>query len=57
MGAYGGPLNCGWLPFSDQDIVDYILGKFTLSEAKKNECDLNKDGFLNICDVILFLNP
>ena len=55
MGAYGGPYNCGWLSFTKEEIIDHILGRIILSEEKKKKCDQNQDGFIDICDVVLFL--
>ena len=53
-GGYGDPLDRapeGVL----QDIINHILGRIVLSEEQKNKCDQNKDGFINICDVLFFV--
>jgi rhodanese-related sulfurtransferase len=55
MGAYGGPYNCGWLPENPRIIVSLILGRESLSEKERAFYDLNGDGVINVCDLILFI--
>jgi len=55
MGAYGGPDNCGWLPENPRILIDQILGKKSLGVKERSYCDLNGDGFINVCDLILFI--
>ena len=55
MGAFGGPDNGGWMPEERQTFLNHILGRLPLTPKIIVECDLNGDGAVNICDLILFI--
>lgn len=56
MGAYGGPGNCVW-PFviGKKDLIQYFLGKISVSGEDLEFFDINKDGVVNIADFLLLI--
>jgi hypothetical protein len=42
------------LSVSNQDIIDHILGRVALNDEQKKEADMNRDGVINVCDVVSF---
>jgi parallel beta helix pectate lyase-like protein len=54
MGAYGGPLNCGWDVKEKlaSYISDYILGK---NPVQPTFGDQNEDGIINVADIVFII--
>jgi hypothetical protein len=54
MGAYGGPLNCGWdvKKMLVSYISDYILGKTLIPPTFANQ---NEDGIINVADIVFII--
>lgn len=50
MGAYGGPLNCGWFLYSQ--LKDFLLGK----TEDISGLDFNGDGIVDVADVVYYIN-
>ena len=55
MGGYGGPYNCGWTQVNDYNIVDHILGRNPLRGARLILADRNKDGLVNVADIVILM--
>lgn len=53
MGAFGGPHNCAWLEdLTTGDIINIILGRDELSSPTLSYIDQNKDGSLDVSDLV-----
>lgn len=55
MGAYGGLGSCGWPPMTPEIAAKHIIGSAPLSEEDKADADLNGDGHVNVCDIVLMV--
>jgi len=57
MGAYGGPYNCAWKDIILKPyLINHYLQLCPLSPDDCEKSDLNQDGVIDICDLVLMIN-